>query len=85
MKNKHCYPAVLEYDKDGISVSFPDFPSCLTCGNTEKEALKNAREALALHLYGMEQDQDQIPSPTPSSEIVLQRNQTITLIEIPEL
>lgn len=81
MKIKYRYPAIFDYNEDGISVKFPDSPSCLTCGTTKKETIRNAREALSLHLYGIEQDGDEIPSPTPTSKITLQQNQSIELIE----
>ncbi|PNB45827.1 pilus assembly protein HicB, partial [Pseudomonas sp. GW456-E7] len=46
------YPALFDYDDDGITVTFPDLPGCITCGNTDEEALTMAKEAMALHLYG---------------------------------
>lgn len=85
MENKHRYYAIFERHKDGISVKFPDFPSCFTCGDTEKEALNNAKEALALHIYGMEQDKDKIPNPTPVTKIESQKNQSIVLVEASRL
>ena len=54
-KDRYVYPAVFDYADDGISVSFPDLPGALTCGDTDEEALRMARECMALHLYGMEQ------------------------------
>ena len=64
MKDTYLYPAVFEYAADGISIEFPDLPGCLPCGMTTEEAVKNAKEALALHLYGMEQDGESIPEPS---------------------
>ncbi len=40
-----------------------------------------AKEALELHLYGMEEDGDAIPAPTPPEEIGVQKGAFITLIE----
>ena len=42
-------------------MEFPDLPGCLTCGATTEEAIVMARDALALHLWSMEDDGDQIP------------------------
>lgn len=81
-KNKYIYPAILEYNNDGISVEFPDLPGCFTCGNTTEEAINNAKEALGLHLYGMEQDNDPIPNPSSITKIKLNNNQVIALIEV---
>lgn len=80
-KDRYIYPAIFEYNDDGISVEFPDLPGCLTCGDTTEEASYNAREALALHLYGMEQDNDVIPEPTKVTGINLEENQAIVLVE----
>jgi cytochrome c-type biogenesis protein CcmE len=41
-----------------------------------------AREALALHLYGMEEDKEQIPTPSKVSDIKTAANQTLVLIEV---
>lgn len=66
MKNEYSFIAFFEYAEDGINISFPDLPGCYTSAsaNDNETAIKNAREALGLHLFGMEQDGDVIPEPT---------------------
>ena len=45
------YIAYLHKDrKSDFGVSFPDFPGCVTAGNTLDEARRLAPEALALHI-----------------------------------
>ena len=66
MKTHYSYPAFFYLEPDGISVEFPDLPGCLSCAQTEEEAFQRAREALGLHLYGMETDGEVIPEPTAS-------------------
>lgn len=41
-----------------------------------------ARDALSLHLYSMEEDDDDIPSPTPINKIKLEENQVVVFIEV---
>ena len=43
---------VVEYDPETKSYAAycPELPGCCTCGDTEKEALENAKEAIALYL-----------------------------------
>ena len=43
---------VLEYDKQAKSyaVYCPELPGCTSCGDTEKEAMKNIHEAIELYL-----------------------------------
>jgi predicted RNase H-like HicB family nuclease/post-segregation antitoxin (ccd killing protein) len=71
--DKYRYPAVLGYDSSTKQyyVLWPDLPGCTTTGETEDEALENAREAMSLHLWGMEDDRDTIPSPTPLQNLDL--------------
>lgn len=64
---KLTYLAVLEPSADGYGVFFPDLPGCTSFGSTVEEAQENAKEALELHIYGMEQDGD--PLPVPSKNI----------------
>jgi predicted RNase H-like HicB family nuclease len=81
-KDRYIYPAIFEFNDDGISVEFPDLPGCLTCGDTIEEAAQNAKEALGLHLYSMEQDGDSIPEPTSVTTIKPKSNQVVMLIEV---
>ena len=43
---------VLEYDPKvkSFAAYCPELPGCASCGDTEKEALKNIREAVDLYL-----------------------------------
>jgi len=81
-KSFYAYPAVFHYDGDGISIAFPDLPGCLPCAMTEDKAFKNAKEALGLHLYGLEQDGDDIPEPSLAADLKLGKNEVVALIEV---
>lgn len=81
-KDHYIYPAIFKFNDDGISVEFPDLPGCLPCARDADEAIKNAKEAMALHLYGMELDGDEIPEPTPITGLSPDKNQAIVLIEV---
>lgn len=82
LKNRYNFIAVLSYDNDGISISFPDLPGCLPCADNEEDALKNAKEALGLHLWGMEQDGEVIPNPTPLKDVELQNNEAAVVVDV---
>ncbi|MEZ5846486.1 MAG: type II toxin-antitoxin system HicB family antitoxin [Geminicoccaceae bacterium] len=62
------YRAVIEQDADGFSVVFPDFPGCVSGGDTEEQTLDNAAEALSFHIEGMIDDGDAIPAPSRLSD-----------------
>ncbi len=69
MKDRYSFIAIVYTDEDGVSVEFPDLPGCLPCAETIDEAVDNAREALGLHLWGMEQDGETIPEPSTIKNI----------------
>lgn len=63
---KRYYPAILEKEPESAyGVTFPDFPGCVSAGETAAEALMSAHEALAGHLALMVEDGDRLPTPTP--------------------
>jgi predicted RNase H-like HicB family nuclease len=65
------YIAIVHKDPDSdFGVSFPDFPGCITAAETLDEARENAVEALALHIEGMLEDGDTIPSPSSLDEVM---------------
>lgn len=47
---RYTYPCAITPDEKGFSVSFPDVPEALTCGDDRAEALVMARDALATAL-----------------------------------
>lgn len=84
LKDRYSYVALFSYEDDGICIDFPDLPGCCPCadaGDTDM-ALRNAREAMGLHIWGMEQDNEPLPEPTPITAIKLEANQLPVLIEV---
>ena len=59
--SKYTYPAIFTREETGYSVRFPQLDGCYTQGDTFEEAQRMASEAMSLHLYGMEQDGEEIP------------------------
>lgn len=58
------FPAIIEKEEHNYSVYFPDLPGCVSSGKNIQEAIKESKEALAFHLWGMEQDNEAIPVPS---------------------
>ncbi len=57
------YVALIHKDAGtSYGVSFPDFPGCISAGDTMGEAIVNAAEALAGHIALMRADGDRIPA-----------------------
>lgn len=80
--NFYAYPAFFYFDDDGISIEFPDLPGCLPCAQTTEEAFRHAKEALGVHLFGMEQDQDPIPAPTPARDLHPEDGAVVAMVEV---
>jgi predicted RNase H-like HicB family nuclease len=82
MKDIYVYPAILSCADDGVSIAFPDLPGCLPCADTLDEAVKNAKEAMGLHLWGMERDGDEIPEPTGLADLKHGKGEIALLVEV---
>ena len=51
------FKVLLEKDEDGWYVAtVPSLPGCISQVKTEKEALKNIKEAIGLHLHALAED-----------------------------
>jgi predicted RNase H-like HicB family nuclease len=63
MKQAKVYSAVLNPIPDGgYEVSFPDFPGCVTFGDTFEEALEKGAEVLSLWIEELEDQHQVIPA-----------------------
>ena len=84
MKDRYSYIAIFTYDEDGIVIEFPDLPGCCPCADKDDTdtALKNAKEALGLHIWGMEQDNETLPTPSTISQLTLEEKQVAVLIDV---
>jgi len=64
------YIALLHKEKGtSYGIMFPDFPGCISSGDSFEEALDNGREALAFHVEGMRLDGETIPRPRSLDKI----------------
>lgn len=81
--DRYHFIAVLEYAEDGgIGVYFPDLPGCTSFAENTEKAIENAKEALSLHLYGIEEDGGDIPKPSDIPAIELEKNEIPMLTEV---
>ena len=84
LNDRYSFVALFNYDEDGISIDFPDLPGCCPCADKDdtEMALKNAKEALGLHIWGMEQDGEEIPEPSKITDLSLTPGQVPVLIDV---
>ncbi|MEF2877025.1 MAG: type II toxin-antitoxin system HicB family antitoxin [Blautia sp.] len=79
---RYFYPAVFTYEQgQEIAVSFPDL-DVATSGENEDDAFISARELLGCVLYGLEEDGEKIPSPTPLSKVATSENERAILVDV---
>lgn len=62
---KYVFPAIFSPEDEGYSVGFPDIEGCYTCGDNLLNALEMAEDVLALMLCCMENENKEIPKPSP--------------------
>jgi predicted RNase H-like HicB family nuclease len=83
---KLYYPALVDKDADSdFGVSFPDFPGCVSAGESIEEAVLGAQEALAGHVALMLADGDAMPAPSELEEIATKKEAStvaVTLIPV---
>lgn len=82
MKDKYVYPAIFDYADDGISIEFPDLPGCLSCADTDEEALYMAEDVLGIYMVVLEEDNEYIPEPSKLKDINVRENQKTVLISV---
>lgn len=79
---RYFYPAVFTYEQgQEIAVVFPDLDAA-TSGVNDDDALISARELLGCVLYGLEEDGEEIPVPTPLAQVNAGENERTALIDV---
>ncbi len=83
---KIYYPALVDKDAESdFGVSFPDFPGCVSAGETLEESLLGAQEALSGHVALMIADGDALPKPTSLEEVAAEKEPStvaVTLVPV---
>lgn len=79
---RYFYPAVFTYEPgQEIAIDFPDL-KCATSGLNDDDALLSARELLGCVLFGLEEDGEEIPTPTPLANVEIQPNERAVLVDV---
>lgn len=82
LAERYFYPAVFTYEEgQEISIEFPDL-NVATSGINDDDALLSARELLGCVMYGLEEDGEELPTPTPLGKVSMQENERAVLIDV---
>lgn len=78
----YFYPAIFHNDKKGgYWISFPDFPECMTQGETMEEAYEMAVEAMGLCIDDRLKNEESLPEVSSPVDYILQEGDFSCLIE----
>ena len=64
------YAVVIEKAERNYSAYVPDLPGCIATGATVAEVEEALREAIAMHIEGLEEDGLPVPAATSLAEYV---------------
>ena len=79
---RYFYPAIFSYEKgQEIAIIFPDL-NVATSGENEQDALLSARELLGCVLFGLEEDGEELPTPTALANMKTTDNERALLIDV---
>jgi len=67
---KHRFLIVIESAGSSYSAYSPDLPGCVATGKSSREAKRNMRRAVDLHLQGLAEDDVAMPEPRSSAGYV---------------
>ena len=67
---EYTYVAVFTPEDNGMfSVNFPDLEGCYTCGDNKEDAVKSAKDVLAMSILGYIEDGKVLPMPAKARDI----------------
>lgn len=70
MSKRYTYPTIFHYNTDGISISFPDLPGCLSRGESTEDAVYMAKDALLTYILTELEEGHTLPCPTSFYDVV---------------
>ena len=79
--DNYIFPAIIEKNEKNYKIYYPDLPGCVASGEDIQQAVNQAKGALELHLWGMEQDDEVIPVPE-YRDMHIAVNETICFIDV---
>lgn len=75
---KIFYPAVfIPEDEGAFTVTFPDLPECITCGDNMEQAYEMAVEALGLVITSRKEKGEALPSPSQLGHVNIEDGRVI--------
>ena len=84
--NKLFYPAIFhEAEEGGFWITFPDFPECLTEGDSMEAAYEMAFEALGLAITDKLKANEVLPASSSFEDIIVENDSYLVIVEFDKL
>ena len=80
--DNYLYPVIIVKTETCYNAFFPDLPGCIATGDDFKGAMQQAKEALELHLWGIEQDDGEVPAASFPEDIQVTDGQFLCYLDV---
>ena len=80
--DNYVFPVIIEKVNNTYNAVFPDLPGCVATAMGFNDILKEAKGALELHLWGIEQDDGQVPGATFPEDLLVLDGQTLCYLDV---
>jgi len=74
------YPAIFHKEDNSYWVEFPDLEGCQTFGETLKETVELAQEAMAAYIETLLEQGKELPSPSEIKDISIEKDSFVSLV-----
>jgi predicted RNase H-like HicB family nuclease len=64
------YTVIYQWAGRNYSVSVPDLPGCVACGDTMDEAQQFIKEAIELHIDALKEEGQPVPEPMAKAGLI---------------
>ena len=81
-KDIAIYPAIFGYAEDGITITFPDLLGCISCAESQEEAIYMAKDVLGVFITACESLGYTIPVPSKGTDIKAEPGQSVFMIDV---
>ena len=85
MLNKNTiviYPAIFAEEDDGIVITFPDLPGCISESDSIEEGVLRAKDALGSWLVANEDLGNPSPKPSAPDDVSLNGNESLFMVDV---
>ena len=80
--DNYLFPVIIIKNNSCYNAFFPDLPGCIATADDFQSAMQQAKDALALHIWGIEQDNGEVPVPSFPEDIHTSEGQFLCYLDV---